>query len=242
MRFSILLVIFTVTMIGASCGFYAYLNISKLKTDLATLESMRYSVIASSVSDAAEQGLRFGLLIDQIDNMNTLLNRVKERHGEIRAAAVVSDTCEVLFGDKSLLPPAGTLCTLRDRQGVRQYADGRFAFREIVNSFDRAVGSVVLLYPDNLLDQAIGTATDELIEATFVVLAIACGIAMIGILLVIRPATRGFSHLANALGTAQVTPVPGLDVNLTRPLADRQSRIAEVRADLDEIDHLMQEA
>lgn len=236
MRFRLLLSVLTITLIIASTSLYAFLNISKFKSDLANLEAKRYDVIAGALADTTEQGLRLGLLIGQIDNVTALLARARVVHPEIAAAAVVDDDCKTQFADGGELPSADVLCGLRDGKGIHQFGPYRFVFNDIFNNFERRVGAVVLAYPSDISQASIAAATWQLIEAVLIVQILASAAGVLGVWGLVHLASGGFRHLADALDDDQSGQSPALADDLAAYIGQRRANIGAVTAEFDAIE------
>ena len=166
----------------------SFLNDAKFRSLYESVEQSRFEILARDVTDTIERGLLLGFHLGQIDTVQTVLDRVQGTYTDIVHVAV------------------------HDAQGVPAYeagdgardADGtvlpglRIVSQEIVNSFDRVEGTVVLYYTTEEREATLAAARREQLGIAGIALAAAAAIGLLAAFLLLHRITARFSTMARS--------------------------------------------
>lgn len=140
-------------------GFLNYFNFDKT---FSALIAERYTVVDKELRNSVEYGLRLGLSLAEIKNIQDIIEQTKRHYPSIDEIAVfnthgkrIFDTRRDLTGKPvpaAWLPPTGQTQDGRVRQGHE--GAHYFVSASLFNSFDAPAGSVVVTYGRRVVQRA----------------------------------------------------------------------------------------
>lgn len=240
MRLALRINLYSLAVLAFALGLYGFLNNAKFRSELTKLQQSRFEILALDLRDSVEQGLRLGLSLDQLENVQALLDRTRARYVEVAAIVVFDEFGDVLYrsgGVDSALPTAW-LSALEHDGGASPSAverdDLRGVLLPVLNSFERRVGGVALLYPKALAGAVIAETTARQSKMALMALAAAGVTCLLLSLVLLRFVSSRFRHMERVLGSieGELDPTSGRSTEATRldRHDDLNAPLARVRA------------
>jgi hypothetical protein len=200
-------VVLILTVALALTAFLSYVKYERLYAQ--TLQS-RFGYIAGDLKTNIENSLNLGLPLGELRSLQSLIDHEAASDGQIVAIAVFDDRGSLLFGSSGeaegdLAPPAwrrAMALAQEDRWDVSD-AEAFGIGHTLRNSFDRAVGGLVLRYDRAPFLARTAVVRDRLAQTTLAIVAVAGLIALVGAILLVRPLGRFIRRFDLALASVR---------------------------------------
>ncbi len=217
--------VYTVLVIAMVSSLLLMMNYFKFQNILSNVTSSRLAVVNQTLEDSISNAVNLGLALDEIQISQSIIDRAKKSDKDIQSIDVFDANGQVLFstrdgGNKTKIA-AGVLeklIKIKPANNVtnewNNTTDEAFVLGvTLYNSFDRAIGGIVLNYDKSQYNGQVAAMLKELLTATGFILFGAAILAFIGIGFGFRQLRRSYAAMDAALsnvrdGTAFTTAEP----------------------------------
>jgi len=187
------------------------LNYYKYQSTLRELVQSRFVVVGLDVKHAIEGSVNLGIQLSQTENTQEILNRIKAGDDQIVSVEVFEisgaegkrlfSTDAAVIGQK--VPVDWVKAAERkDAQTWQFDEDDAFGVGiELVNSFNKRIGGVVLRYSRAYQQSKIEAMFQTLGRAILIVFGVASVLAFIGVSIFFRPISSTFARMTASLSS-----------------------------------------
>ncbi len=183
------------------------LSIHKFERTLADLLNSRFQFVVSDIRDRIETRMDIGLALQDLEGVSGELEEYARQGPEVLSMEVFDASGTVLFSSDATL--VGDLVsedmvnTWRENYDKESWSglqsDAGVVGVPIRNNLSQNVGSLVLRYSRQFLDQSIEEQTRRLAVRGIMILAAMAIISLVGSILMLRRSTRDLHYMSLAL-------------------------------------------
>jgi len=217
--------VYTTCILALVLGLLLTMNYFKFGNILTDVTTSRLAVINKNLEFSLSRATNLGLALEELQFADTLLKRAKESDPAIRNIQVFDVSGKILFStgesaeggkvDENIM---GLIKSFRKKDTTEwtAHSAGQFvAGVTLYNSFDRAVGGIVLRYDRTGYTTLVDAVLEKLIVLTAALLGIAALVACIGISFGFRELRHTYAAMQTALAG-----IKGSDDDPGTPIAD----------------------
>lgn len=236
--------VYTTCILALVLGLLLTMNYFKYGNILTDVTTSRLEVINKNLGFSLSRATNLGLALNELQFADTLLKRAKESDPAIREIQVFDINGKVLFstGERTaegrvderivgLLKPARGQDTT---EWVAHTNEQFVAGISLYNSFDRAIGGIVLRYDRAGYNTLVGEVLEKLMVVTAVLLAISALVALIGISFGFRELRHTYASMQAALAIVRAPGSHVADATEDQETADFGEKLESVTKTMDE--------
>jgi len=207
--------VYTVFVLAMVFSLLLMMNYFKFQNILSNVTSSRLAVVNQTLEDSISNAVNLGLALDEIQIAQSIIDRAKKSDKAIQSIDVFDANGQVLFstrdgGNKSKIAsdildklikvkPANSVTNEWNNTTGEAFVVGVTLY----NSFDRAIGGIVLNYDKSQYNGQVAAMLKELATATGLVLLGAAILAFIGIGFGFRELSRSYAAMEAALANVR---------------------------------------
>tara|TARA_R110002111_G_scaffold186233_1_gene252135 strand:+ start:349 stop:1239 length:891 start_codon:yes stop_codon:yes gene_type:complete len=236
--------VYTTCILALVLGLLLTMNYFKYGNILTDVTTSRLAVINKNLEFSLSRATNLGLALEELQFADTLLKRAKGSDPAIREIEVFDLSGKVLFStadsvankkvDASVV---GLIAPLRGRDTTEWAAHSKEQFVTgvtLYNSFDRAIGGVVLHYDRSGYVTLVEGVLEKLLVVTAVVLGIAALVACIGISLGFRELRHTYASMQTALANLKESGDSAENGSADPEASDFRGKLSTVTATMNE--------
>lgn len=236
--------VYTTCILAMVLGLLLTMNYFKYGNILTDVTTSRLEVINKNLGFSLSRATNLGLALDELQFADTLLRRAKESDAAIREIQVFDINGRVLFSTGETTAESrvderivGLLKPTRTEDATEWVAHttGQFvAGISLYNSFDRAIGGIVLRYDRAGYNTLVGGVLEKLVVVTGTLLAISALVALIGISFGFRELRHTYASMQAALTIVKESGGHVVDASEDRETAEFSEKLESVTQTMDE--------
>tara|TARA_B100000530_G_C15862191_1_gene449783 strand:+ start:287 stop:1063 length:777 start_codon:yes stop_codon:yes gene_type:complete len=202
---------YTVFVIAMVLSLLLMMNYFKFQNILSDVTTSRLAVINKNLEDSINNAVNLGLALEEIQ-VGQLINRAKKNDKEIESIDVFDANGMVIFsttftfkGIKTQVPPKilNKVVKIKEPNVSNDWSSNNNKYFvvgvTIYNSFDRAIGGIVLKYDKTQYKAEVASMLKELLISTGLTLFGAALIAFVGIRLGFRRLSRSYASMEKSI-------------------------------------------